>query len=43
LSGNKDRLAVFLLAVATTFQYRLGLSGAPEFLGWLLAPLEGER
>jgi C4-dicarboxylate transporter DctM subunit len=40
-AGVLTGVVVFLLAVATIFQYLLGLSGAPEFLGWLLAPLEG--
>jgi len=31
---------VYLLAVATIFQYLMGLSGMPEFLGWALGPLE---
>ena len=31
---------IFLLAVATIFQYLMGLSGVPELLGQLLQPLE---
>jgi C4-dicarboxylate transporter DctM subunit len=42
-AGVLTGVVVFLLAVATVFQYLLGLSGAPEFLGWLLSPLEGQR
>jgi C4-dicarboxylate transporter, DctM subunit len=33
-------VVVFLLAVATIFQYLMGLSGAPEFLAVVLGPLE---
>lgn len=32
---------VFLLAVATIFQYLMGISGAPAFLAQLLKPLSG--
>ncbi len=42
-AGVLTGVVVFLLAVATIFQYLMGISGAPEFLGWALAPLEGER
>jgi C4-dicarboxylate transporter DctM subunit len=34
---------VFLLAVATTFQYLMGVSGVPRLLGELLRPLEGAQ
>src|SRR5205085_7782279 len=33
-------VVVFLLAVATTFQYLMGVSGVPALLGELLKPLE---
>ena len=36
-SGVLTGVVVFLLAVATIFQYLMGLSGVPEFLGRLLA------
>jgi C4-dicarboxylate transporter, DctM subunit len=39
-AGIMTGVVVFLLAVATIFQYLMGLSGAPEFLGWALGPLE---
>ncbi|MBS0639932.1 MAG: TRAP transporter large permease [Proteobacteria bacterium] len=39
-AGVLTGVVVFLLAVATIFQYLMGLSGAPEFLGWALGPLE---
>jgi C4-dicarboxylate transporter, DctM subunit len=42
-AGVLTGVVVFLLAVATIFQYLLGLSGMPEFLGQVLAPLEGTR
>jgi C4-dicarboxylate transporter DctM subunit len=32
---------VFLLAIATVFQYLMGISGVPALLGALLKPLEG--
>ena len=38
-AGVMTGVVVFLLAVATIFQYLMGLSGMPEFLGWLLGPL----
>jgi C4-dicarboxylate transporter DctM subunit len=41
-AGVLTGVVVFLLAVATIFQYLMGLSGAPEFLGWVLGPLEGQ-
>jgi tripartite ATP-independent transporter DctM subunit len=34
---------VFLLAVATTFQYLMGVSGVPHLLGELLRPLESAQ
>ena len=34
---------VFLLAVASVFQYLMGVSGAPAVLGEILAPLEGSH
>ncbi|HVZ08292.1 TRAP transporter large permease [Rhodopila sp.] len=40
-AGVMTGVVVFLLAVATIFQYLMGLSGAPEFLGWALGPLTG--
>ncbi|HVY15104.1 MAG TPA: TRAP transporter large permease [Rhodopila sp.] len=42
-AGVLTGVVIYLLAVATIFQYLLGISGAPEFFGHLLAPLEGER
>ena len=39
-SGVLTGVVIFLLAVATIFQYLMGLSGVPEMLGRLLAPLE---
>ena len=39
-SGVLTGVVIFLLAVATIFQYLMGLSGVPELLGQLLAPLE---
>ncbi|HUD62741.1 MAG TPA: TRAP transporter large permease [Acetobacteraceae bacterium] len=39
-SGVLTGVVIFLLAVATIFQYLMGLSGVPELLGRLLAPLE---
>ena len=34
---------VFLLAVATIFQYLMGVTGVPVLLGELLKPLESRR
>jgi C4-dicarboxylate transporter DctM subunit len=42
-AGVLTAVVVYLLAVATIFQYLMGISGAPEFLGWALGPLEGQR
>ena len=42
-AGVLTGVVVFLLAVATIFQYLMGLSGMPEFLGWLLGPLTGQH
>jgi tripartite ATP-independent transporter DctM subunit len=42
-AGVLTGVVVFLLAVATIFQYLMGLSGAPEFLGWALEPLTGHQ
>ena len=39
-AGVLTGVVVFLLAVATIFQYLLGLSGAPEFVAMVLGPLE---
>ena len=39
-SGVTTASVVFLLAVATVFQYLLGVSGVPVLLGNILAPLE---
>ena len=39
-AGVLTGVVVYLLAVATVFQYLLGLSGMPQFLGWALGPLE---
>ena len=39
-SGVLTGVVIFLLAVATVFQYLMGLSGVPELLGRLLEPLE---
>ncbi len=39
-SGVTTAAVVFLLAVATVFQYLLGVSGVPALLGDVLAPLE---
>src|SRR3954464_9758037 len=39
-AGVLTGVVVFLLAVATIFQYLMGLSGAPEFVAWILGPLE---
>jgi C4-dicarboxylate transporter DctM subunit len=38
-AGVMTGVVIILLAVATIFQYLMGLSGMPEFLGWLLTPL----
>jgi tripartite ATP-independent transporter DctM subunit len=40
-SGVLTGVVIFLLAVATIFQYLMGLSGVPDLLGRLLGPLEG--
>ena len=42
-AGVLTGVVIFLLAVATIFQYLMGLSGLPEFLGWVLAPLTGHQ
>jgi tripartite ATP-independent transporter DctM subunit len=42
-AGVLTGVVVYLLSVATVFQYLMGLSGMPEFLGWVLGPLESER
>ena len=42
-AGVLTGVVVFLLSVATIFQYLMGLSGAPEFLGWALEPLTGHQ
>ncbi len=42
-AGVLTGVVVYLLAVATIFQYLMGLSGMPEFLGWVLSPLEGSQ
>jgi tripartite ATP-independent transporter DctM subunit len=42
-TGVLTGVVVFLLAVATIFQYLMGLSGMPAFLGRVLAPLEVYR
>jgi C4-dicarboxylate transporter DctM subunit len=42
-AGVLTGVVVYLLAVATVFQYLMGLSGMPEFLGWMLGPLESQR
>ena len=42
-AGVLTGVVIYLLAVATVFQYLMGLSGMPEFLGWALSPLEGQR
>lgn len=42
-AGVLTGVVIFLLAVATIFQYLMGLSGMPEFLGWVLGPLESSR
>ena len=40
-AGVLTGVVIFLLAVATIFQYLMGLSGVPELLGRLLQPLTG--
>jgi len=40
-SGVMTASVVFLLAVATIFQYLMGVTGVPALLGQALAPLEG--
>ena len=42
-AGVLTGVVVFLLSVATIFQYLMGLSGAPAFLGWALEPLTGHQ
>jgi len=42
-AGVLTGVVVFLLAVATIFQYLMGLSGVPEMLGRVLAPLESTQ
>src|SRR5215471_17272523 len=42
-SGVLTGVVIFLLAVATVFQYLMGLSGVPELLGRLLEPLESQH
>lgn len=42
-AGVLTSVVIYLLAVATIFQYLLGISGAPEFFGRMLAPLEGQH
>ena len=42
-AGVLTGVVVFLLAVATIFQYLMGLSGVPELLGRLLEPLESQH
>ena len=39
-AGVLTGVVVYLLSVATIFQYLMGLSGMPQFLGWALGPLE---
>ena len=39
-AGVLTGVVVYLLAVATVFQYLMGLSGMPEFLGRALGPLQ---
>jgi C4-dicarboxylate transporter, DctM subunit len=41
-AGVLTGVVVFLLAVATIFQYLMGVTGLPQFLGWALSPLEGQ-
>jgi C4-dicarboxylate transporter, DctM subunit len=42
-SGVLTGVVIFLLAVATVFQYLMGLSGVPELLGRLLEPLQSQH
>ena len=42
-AGVLTGVVIFLLAVATVFQYLMGLSGVPELLGRLLEPLESQH
>jgi C4-dicarboxylate transporter DctM subunit len=42
-AGVLTGVVVFLLAVATIFQYLMGLSGMPALLGAALAPLTGHQ
>ena len=42
-SGVLTGVVIFLLAVATIFQYLMGLSGVPELLGRLLEPLKSQH
>ena len=42
-AGVLTGVVVYLLAVATIFQYLMGLSGMPAFLGWALGPLESSN
>ena len=42
-AGVLTGVVIYLLAVASIFQYLMGLSGMPEFLGWALGPLESSR
>jgi C4-dicarboxylate transporter DctM subunit len=42
-SGVLTGVVVFLLAVATVFQYLMGLSGVPELLGRVLEPLQSQH
>jgi C4-dicarboxylate transporter, DctM subunit len=42
-SGVLTGVVIFLLAVATIFQYLMGLSGVPDLLGRLLGPLEASH
>ena len=42
-AGVMTGVVVYLLAVASIFQYLMGLSGMPEFLGWALGPLTGHQ
>ena len=42
-AGVLTGVVIYLLAVASIFQYLMGLSGMPDFLGWALGPLESSR
>ncbi len=42
-SGVLTGVVIFLLAVATVFQYLMGLSGVPELLGRVLEPLQSQH